>query len=373
MFAVIDGAQPPKIDGADFSNTSSVADISTTLPSVNGYSAHAIVFWIKGTWSSTTDETIFGYLDAGTTSKGGWLIRIEDGKLVVVHGANTGTAGDVGDGNSVNITGKRWTSTTRLSDAANYNTSGWNCVFIQINGNTIHHLTSGVQQTTTAHMYVNHTSIGCTATNNLNINQYDDVQKAFRIDNNVSGADYDDVLLQSGNTDSIQIPDDYDKGVTITGAGSGGADYTGVVSNIQTGGTTGVFQVTPNMSTQVNETGNPNCFLEGPDINPTSMVIGSISRTADTFQHFTGSLGPIYMAKDVYADWSDANLRNKWTDAKGDGFHRASLPPAGGIVAVDYDNGATSVSESAFTQVLSSTMITSGTNVTADSTQIRQI
>ena len=373
MFAVIDGAQPPKIDGADFSNTSSVADISTTLPSVNGYSAHAIIFWIKGTWSSTTDETIFGYLDTGSLSRGGWLVRIEDGKLVVVHGANTGSAGDVGDGNSVNITGKRWESTTRLSDAANYNTSGWNCVFIQINGNTNHYLTNGVQQTTTAHMYVNHTSIGCTATNNLNINQLDDEQKLFKVDNLVNSADYDQVDLQSGNSDSITIPDDYDKGVTIYGAGSGGADYTGVVSNIISSGTQGSFDVTPDMSTYVAETGTPNCILEGPDINPTSMVIGSISRTAETFQHFTGSLGPIYMAKDVYADWSDASLRNKWTDAKGDGFHRVSLPPGGGIVAVDYDNGATSVNEGIFAQVLPSTIITSGTNVTADSTKIRQI
>jgi hypothetical protein len=102
-------------------------------------------------------------------------------------------------------------------------------------------------------------------------------------------------------------------------------------------------------------------------------VIGAISRVSPTLQKFTGSLGPIYLGVDTFADWSSASKRNEWTDTKGLGFHRASNPPTGFETINNYGNGSNNVTPSGFTTITSAAMISSGTNVSADSTKIRQI
>jgi hypothetical protein len=383
---VMDGIAPPDLEGASFSNSSSVASLSGGVPSVNGYSAHTIVFWIKGTWSSSTDEQIFGYIDAGSHSTAGWLIRIEDGKLVVVQGNNSGDASITADGKNVYRKGKRWISSTRLSDASGYNTSGWNCVFIQLQGNTANYGYSDsadVQQTTTNHMYVNHTSIGCTLQQDINVNVYtrgDYIKTAVNCSNDfeffsstktqISPENSNDNFQQDGDTGST-----LNRTVTLIGAGASSGLYTGVVVSVSGGDS--FMNVTPAMSTPLHGgkavfTSN-NLKVFGVDISPANCVIGAISRVSPTLQKFTGSLGPIYLGVDTFADWSSASKRNKWTDTKGLGFHRASNPPTGFETINNYGNGSNNVTPSGFTTITSAAMISSGTSVSADSTKIRQI
>ncbi len=382
MFAVIDGAQPPSIRGADFSNTSSVysSTLSGSYFSTNGRSAHSIVFWLKGNFGSNTEQ-IWGILGGSTGANEfiGYHIRIESGKLVVVQG-DRGSASTAHTAYATD-NGRRWTSTNRLVDAAGWNATGWNCIFIQINGNAVNYspYQTGYTQTSDIHMYVNHSSIGCTNTQVLNYLD-DGYITTISVNNAPTGTsshDSDAFFPSSGTfpVDSFNSANHLTNRTFEITVGS--TSYTGVTTTATTGGTQLNHNTTvPTINGAIPESETLTIKNSGMK-DCRTFVAGAITHNSATQEHFTGSLGPVYVAKDTYADWSDATLRNQWTDSNGKGHHKFSAPYHNGYstinTSVDYDNGASNQVGGQFNPVHSPTMITSGTNVTADTLNIRQI